>query len=145
VRARTAGAHAGQPHGSRIAFNTNELDVAAIGVQEGSHAIEDHLDAFLRNHDSLLRESPGTRPGFAQLHLRATDMPAGLRRIPEVWRLFDGHEGIGGVGRGFFRTTWGKSPLRHGALFEPELLDVLQFTSTFGVIDPSEEAADQHG
>ena len=38
VRARTAGAHAGQPHGSRIAIDANELDVAAIGVQEGSHA-----------------------------------------------------------------------------------------------------------
>jgi hypothetical protein len=74
-------------------------------------------------------------------------MPAGLGRIPEMWRLFDGHEGIGGVGWGFFRTTGGKAALRHGALVEPELLDVTcsSSPSTLGVIDPSEESADQHG
>src|SRR5262245_17377857 len=51
VRARTSGAHARETDSGGIAVNADEFDVTAVGVQEGTDAIEDRLDLFSGNHD----------------------------------------------------------------------------------------------
>src|SRR5436190_8541723 len=50
VRARAAGAHAGQFHVRGIAFDGNELDVAAVRLDARADAIEHRLNAFSRHH-----------------------------------------------------------------------------------------------
>src|SRR5712691_6913939 len=58
MRARTSGAHPCQPDGRRIAFNGNQLDIAAVGIEVRPHAIEHSLNTFPRNHEWLLLKSP---------------------------------------------------------------------------------------
>src|SRR5262245_8872616 len=53
VRARAAGAHAGEPDVRRILVDGDELDVTAIGLQEGSDAFEHRLNPLSRNHQCL--------------------------------------------------------------------------------------------
>src|SRR4051795_6192700 len=55
VRAGTAGAHAGQPHISRIALDLQQLDVAAVGLHERTHPREHRFDAFFGNHAGTRR------------------------------------------------------------------------------------------
>src|SRR4051794_32481394 len=72
VRAGTAGAHAGQPHSGRIALDLQQLDVAAVGLHEGTHPREHRFDAFFGNHARTRRNR------------RATGRRAGFPVIPDV-------------------------------------------------------------
>src|SRR5215472_4002632 len=49
VGRRTAGAHARQPHGRRSAFDGDQLDVTAVGLQKRTDAVEDSLNSFPLN------------------------------------------------------------------------------------------------
>src|SRR5262249_31668461 len=50
VGARTAGAHAGQLHVGGIAVDRNQLDVAAVGLEERADATEHGFHAFSGDH-----------------------------------------------------------------------------------------------
>ena len=50
VRARTPGAHPGELHVTGIAVDRHELDVAAVGLHERSHSVEDRLNPFSGDH-----------------------------------------------------------------------------------------------
>src|SRR5262249_47211325 len=47
VRRGTAGAHARQTHGGRSALDGDQLDVAPVGLQKRTDAIDDCLNSFL--------------------------------------------------------------------------------------------------
>src|SRR5215470_1590648 len=47
VGGRTARAHARQTHRRRSAVDRDQLDIAAVGLQKGTDAVEDCLNSFL--------------------------------------------------------------------------------------------------
>src|SRR5262249_51612316 len=52
VRARAPGAHAGELDGRRVAAQVHQLDVAAVGLQEGPYAIEHGFHPLPGDHES---------------------------------------------------------------------------------------------
>src|SRR5689334_20925595 len=56
VRGGTPGAHSDQAHRRRAAVDGHEFDIAPVGLQKWTDAIEDGLDSFLFDgHDGWLR------------------------------------------------------------------------------------------
>src|SRR3989338_10920442 len=65
VRARASGAHPGQPDLGVVALNLEQLDVATVGLQEGTDPLEDGFHAFSTDHDWLSLGPAGTCPGVS--------------------------------------------------------------------------------
>src|SRR5689334_1013286 len=94
VRSRTSGAHADQANRCRAAVDGDEFDIAAVGLQKGTNAIENGLDSFfVDGHGGC---SPNRRPlNGRPTRPRATAVP--LLESRKYWRIVDGRI----KGRGF--------------------------------------------
>src|SRR5262249_24889442 len=105
VRARTAGAHAGQLHVRRVSVDLDELDVAAVGLHERPDPMEDGFHTLSGDHAE--RWGNGCTNGY----------PAGK---PHKWRVFVKGPRFGGD----YSGPIAKIPRSHaGGLFETELVD----------------------
>src|SRR4051812_20812942 len=67
MRRRTAGAHAGETHECRSAFHRDEFDIAAVGLEEGTNAIENGLNAIFVDAHARLKRNPYANGGFPQM------------------------------------------------------------------------------
>src|SRR4051812_7802934 len=79
VRARAAGAHAGQLDAGGVLGHVDQFDVAAIGLQERTHPRQDRFDPLSGDH----KDPPFRRPAAEG---RATDVPKGGAEIAPVLR-----------------------------------------------------------
>src|SRR3972149_2953004 len=63
VRARASGAHPGQPDLGAVALDLEQLDVATVGLQEGTDPLEHSFPAFSTAHAWLPLGPAGSVPG----------------------------------------------------------------------------------
>src|SRR5262249_59242293 len=87
VCARATGAHPGQLHVRAVAVDRDDLDVAAVGLEQRPDAIQHVLDLLLGDHDSPRGNAHATASAPETRHF-VTVLLTGFRSvviIPQSW------------------------------------------------------------